>query len=103
MEGNTKVLDEKLNLLGLGFPRMVFHMLLAFCINLMNSKCCIQHTYSGRQKSQDHVGLDLQFIKNNIACVLHDILNNCYRLEKNQSNDFILLIDLLRDPRAFHE
>ena len=72
MGGNTKVLDEKLNLLCLGFLRMVFHMPLAFHINLINSKCCIQHTYSGRQKSQDHVGLDLQFIQYNIACALHD-------------------------------
>ena len=25
----------------------------------------------------DNMGLDFQFIQNNIACVLHDILNNC--------------------------
>ena len=55
MEGNTKVLDEKLNLLWPGFLRMVFHMLLAFNINLINSKCCIQHTYYCWRKSQDHV------------------------------------------------
>ena len=42
--------------------------------------------------------LDLQFIHNNIARVLHDILNNCYRLEMNQTNDFKLLIIVLRDP-----
>ena len=47
--------------------------------------------------------LDLQFIHNNIARVLHDILNNCYGLEINQTNDFRLLIDILRDPRVFHE
>ena len=47
MGGNTKVLDEKLNLLCLGFLRMVFHMPLAFHINLINSKCCIQHTIAG--------------------------------------------------------
>ena len=51
----------------------------------------------------DNMGLDLQFIHNNIARVLHDILNNCYGLEINQTNDFRLLIDVLRDPRAFHE
>ena len=51
----------------------------------------------------DNMGLDLQFIHNNIARVLHDILNNCYGLEMNQTNDFRLLIDVLRDPRAFHE
>ena len=47
--------------------------------------------------------LDVQFIDNNIARVLHDILNNCYGLEINPTNDFRLLIDVLRDPRAFHE
>ena len=51
----------------------------------------------------DNMGLDLQFIHNNIARVLHDFLNNCYGLEINQTNDFKLLIDVLRDPRAFHE
>ena len=49
------------------------------------------------------MGLDLQFIQNDIARVLHDILNNCYGLEMNQSNDFILLIAVLRDPPAFRE
>ena len=47
--------------------------------------------------------LDIQFIHNNIARVLHDILNNYYWLEMNGINDFRLLIDVLRDPRAFHE
>ena len=47
--------------------------------------------------------LDLQFIHNNIARVLHDSLNNCYGLEMNQTNDFRLLIDVLGDPREFHE
>ena len=51
----------------------------------------------------DNMGLDLQFIQNNIARVLHDFLNNCYGLEINQTNDFRLLIDVLRDPRAFRE
>ena len=51
----------------------------------------------------ENIGLDLQFIHNNIARVLHDILNNYYELEINQTNDFRLLIDVLRDPRAFHE
>ena len=51
----------------------------------------------------DNMGLDLQFILNNIARVLHDFLNDCYGLKMNQTNDFRLLIDVLRDPRAFHE
>ena len=51
----------------------------------------------------DNMGLDLQFIHNNIARVLHDILNNYYGLEMNQTNDFRLLTDVLRDPRAFFE
>ena len=49
------------------------------------------------------MGLDLHFIHNNIASVLHDFLNDCYGLEMNQTNDFRLLIDVLRDPRAFRE
>ena len=49
------------------------------------------------------MGLNLQFIHNNVARVLHDILNNSYGLEINQTNDFRLLIDVLRDPRAFRE
>ena len=51
----------------------------------------------------DNMGLDLQFIHNNIARVLHNFLNNCYWLEINQTNDFKLLIDVLSDPRVFHE
>ena len=47
--------------------------------------------------------LDLKFIPNNIVHVLHDILNNSYGLKINQTNDFRLLIDVLRDPQAFHE
>ena len=43
---NAKVLDKELNLLWLGFLWMVFNMLLAFHINLINRKCCIQHTYA---------------------------------------------------------
>ena len=40
----------------------------------------------------DNMGLDLQFIHNNIARVLHDFLNSWYGLEMNQTNDFRLLI-----------
>ena len=47
--------------------------------------------------------LDLKFIHNNIARVLHDMLNSCYWLEMNGINDFRLLIDVLGDPREFHE
>ena len=42
--------------------------------------------------------LDLQFIHNNIAFILHDNLNNYYELEMNQTNDFRLLDYFLRDP-----
>ena len=38
---------------------------------------------------QDSMGLDLQFIHNNIARFLHDFLN--------QTKDFRLLIDVLKD------
>ena len=51
----------------------------------------------------ENMRLDFKFIHNNIARVLHDILNNCYGLEINQTNDFRLLIDVLRDPWASHE
>ena len=51
----------------------------------------------------DNMGLDLQCTHNNIACVLHDFLNDYYGLRMNQTNDFILLTDVLRDPRAFLE
>ena len=51
----------------------------------------------------DNMGLDLKFIHNDIARVLHDILNNCYGLKINQTNDFGLLIDVLRDPQAIDE
>ena len=51
----------------------------------------------------DNMGLDLHIIHNNIARGLQDILNNCYGLEINQTNDFRLLIDVLSNPRVFHE
>ena len=51
----------------------------------------------------ENMGLDLQFNHINIANMLHDFLNDCYWLEMNQTNDFRLLIDVLRDSRAFHE
>ena len=50
----------------------------------------------------DIMGLDLQIVHNNIARVLHNFLNDRYGLDMNQTNDFRLLIDVLRDPRAFH-
>ena len=50
----------------------------------------------------DSMGLDLKFI-HNIACVLHVILNNCCGLKVNQTKDFRLHIDVLRDPRPFDE
>ena len=62
---------------------------------------------NGRRKitssCDDNMGLDLKFIHNNIAFILHDNLNNYYELKMNQTNDFRLLIDVLRDPQAFHE
>ena len=56
---------------------------------------------NGRRKitrsCEDNIGLDLQFIHNDIARVLHNFLNDCYRLGMNQTKDFRLLIDVLRD------
>ena len=51
----------------------------------------------------DNMRLDLKFIHKNIARVLNGILKNCYGLEMNQTNDFRLLINVLRNPRSFHE
>ena len=45
----------------------------------------------------DNMRLDLQFIHNNIAFILHDYLNNYYELKMNQTNDFRLLDYFLRD------
>ena len=71
---------------------------------MKNKKPRIEKGFSMAKFScDDNMGLDLQFIKNNIARVLHNILNNYYGLEMNQTNDFRLLMDVLRDPRAFHE
>ena len=50
------------------------------------------------RSSDDNIRLDLMFIHNNIARVFHNFLNDCYGLEMNQTNDFRLLIDVLRDP-----
>ena len=47
------------------------------------------------RSGDDNMGLDLQFIHNNIARILYDFLN--------QTKDFRLLINVLRDPRAFHK
>ena len=40
----------------------------------------------------ENMGLDLQFINNNIAHVLHDFLNNCYGLKMNQTISDCLLM-----------
>nr|CAN77216.1 hypothetical protein VITISV_004402 [Vitis vinifera] len=95
--GNAKVLDEELNLLWhavLGMLEDEFGMDNVVVVNGRGKiiRLCV-----------DNMGLDLQFIHNNIAYVLHDILNNYYGLEMNQTNDFRLLIVVSRDPRAFHE
>ena len=50
-----------------------------------------------KRSCDDNMGLDLQFIHNNIARALHDFLNDCYGLEMNQTNDFGFLIDVLTD------
>ena len=68
---NIDVLDEELNLLWPGFLGMVFHMLLAFHINFINSKCCIQNTYYSRQKSQEHVTIIWDWIFRLSKIILH--------------------------------
>ena len=69
----------------------------------MDNVVVVNNTGKISRSCDDNMGLDLQFIQNDIACVLHDILNHSYRLEMNQTNDSGLIIDVLRDPRAFHE
>ena len=69
----------------------------------MDNVAVVNNTGKISRSCDDNMGLDLKFNQNNIARVLHDILNRSYRLEMNQTNDFRLLIDVLRDPRAFHE
>ena len=69
----------------------------------MDNVAVVNSTGKISRSCDDNIGLDLQFIQNNIAFVLHDFLNDYYGLEMNRTNDFRLLIDVLRDPRAFHE
>ena len=61
---------------------------------------------NGRRKitrlCDDNMGIDLQLINHNIARVLNYNLSTCYGLEINKTSDFLLLLDVLRDPRAFH-
>ena len=63
----------------------------------MNNVAVVNSIGKISRSYDDNMGLDLQFIQNNIAHMLHDILNHSYRLEINQTNDFRLLIDVLRD------
>ena len=71
----------------------------------------IQYLVSSK-KLEDGFGMDNVAVVNgrgkikrscDIARVLHEFLNDCYGLKMNQTNDFKLLIDVLTDPRAFHE
>ena len=95
----------------LAFKRTLVHISERYpCISsswtqwVKNKKPRIEKGFSMAKFScDDNMGLDLQFIHNNIARVLHDMLNSCYWLEMNGINDFRLLIDVLGDPRAFHE
>ena len=61
----------------------------------MDNKAVVNGRGKITRSCDDNMGLDLQFIHNNIARVLHDFLN--------QTKDFRLLINVLRDPRAFHK
>ncbi|KAL6322888.1 hypothetical protein AAG906_021022 [Vitis piasezkii] len=104
--GNAQVLDEELNLLWLGFVGI--YSILGFIKEArrwisMDNVAVVNDRGKITRSCDDNMGLDLQFIHNNIARVLHDFLNECYGLKMNQTNDFKLLIDILRDPRAFDE
>ena len=61
-------------------------------VAMVNGRRKISRSYD------DNMGLDLQFIHNNITRVLYNFLNHCNGLEMNQTNDFKLLIDVLKDP-----
>ena len=69
----------------------------------MDNVVVVSSRWKITRSCDDSMRLDLQFIHDNIAGVLHNFLNDCYGLELNQTNDFRLLIDVLRDPHAFHE
>ena len=69
----------------------------------MDNVAVVNSRWKITRSCDDNIGLDLQFMHNCIALVFNDFLNDCYGLEMNQTNDFKLLIDVLRDPRAFHE
>ena len=55
-------------------------------VAVVNSRGKITRSYD------DSMGLDLQFIHNNIVGVLHNFLNDCYVLELNQTNDSYCLL-----------
>ena len=61
-------------------------------VAMVNGRRKISRSYD------DNMGLDLQFIHNNITRVLYNFLNHCNGLKMNQTNDFKLLIDVLKDP-----
>ena len=55
MYGNAQVLDEELNLRWSGFLGMLFYMLLAFHINLINTKCIISIIFFTTNSSKEDI------------------------------------------------
>ena len=96
MLGNAQVLDEELNLLWPGFLGMVFHMLLAFHINLINSKYCIQYTFKDevcRYVKITTIILHILTIYHPYLCILKLIGFNL---------EFFLNMYVLRKRRTYH-
>ena len=69
----------------------------------MDNVVVVSSRWKITRSCDDSMRLDLQFIHDNIAGVLHNFFNDYYGLELNQTNDFRLPIDVLRDPRSFLE
>lgn len=48
-------------------------------------------------------GVDFQMTRNRIAYIAQNILNKCHELKVNQTRDFVLFNQVLKDTNACHE
>ena len=62
----------------------------------------IQYLVSSK-KLEDGFGIDNKAVVNGRGKITRSCDDNMGLDEMNQTNDFRLLIDVLRDPRAFHD
>ena len=58
----------------------------------MDNVVVVSSRWKITRSCDDSMRLDLQFIHDNIAGVLHNFLNDCYVLELNQTNDSYCLL-----------